>query len=62
MKQINGRMKQSNLVFMLQISQIAKILNAHMNSLQWIDRNSAQVNTYLDQISKMQEQMIHFHS
>ena len=27
-------------VFIFQILQIAKILNAHMNSLQWIDQNS----------------------
>ena len=27
-------------VFVFQILQIAKILNAHMNSLQWIDQNS----------------------
>ena len=29
--------------FSLQIAQIAKILNAHMNSLQWIDQNSGKL-------------------
>ena len=27
----------------LQITQISKILNAHMNSLQWIDQNSGKL-------------------
>ena len=29
--------------FSLKIAQIAKILNAHMNSLQWIDQNSGKL-------------------
>ena len=29
--------------FSLQIAQIAKILNAHMNSLQWIEQNSGKL-------------------
>ncbi|XP_018569584.1 nuclear pore glycoprotein p62 [Anoplophora glabripennis] len=38
------------------ITQISRILNAHMNSLQWIDRNTAQISAQLEQISKMQDQ------
>ncbi|GLV40583.1 Nucleoporin 62kD [Carabus blaptoides fortunei] len=37
------------------VAQIGRILNAHMNSLQWIDRNTAQISTFLDQISKMHD-------
>lgn len=37
------------------VAQIGRILNAHMNSLQWIDRNTAQITTLLDQISKMHD-------
>ncbi|KAL3285612.1 hypothetical protein HHI36_000141 [Cryptolaemus montrouzieri] len=37
------------------VTQISRILNAHMNSLQWIDRNTAQISSYLEQISKMQD-------
>lgn len=38
------------------ITQVSRILNAHMNSLQWIDRNTAQISAQLEQISKMQDQ------
>lgn len=37
------------------VSQIGRILNAHMNSLQWIDRNTTQISTLLDQITKMHD-------
>ncbi|XP_057651652.1 nuclear pore glycoprotein p62 [Diorhabda carinulata] len=37
------------------ITQVSKILNAHMNSLQWIDRNTAQISSHLEEISKMQD-------
>ncbi|KAJ8925732.1 hypothetical protein NQ315_009580 [Exocentrus adspersus] len=38
------------------VTQISRILSAHMNSLQWIDRNTAQIGAQLEQITKMQEQ------
>jgi nuclear pore complex protein Nup62 len=34
------------------VSQIIKILNAHLNSLQWIDQNSAVLNTKIQEVSK----------
>lgn len=37
------------------IVQIGKILNAHMNSLQWIDQNTAVIQQMLDQIGKMRD-------
>lgn len=37
------------------ITQISKILNAHMDSLQWIDRNTAQISRRLEEISKIEE-------
>ncbi|KAH1001244.1 hypothetical protein HUJ04_013480 [Dendroctonus ponderosae] len=37
------------------ITQISKILNAHMNSLQWIDRNTAQINRRLEEIAKIED-------
>nr|XP_022920763.1 nuclear pore glycoprotein p62 [Onthophagus taurus] len=37
------------------VTQIGRILNAHMNSLQWIDRNTSKISTHLDQISKMHD-------
>ncbi|XP_023012677.1 uncharacterized protein [Leptinotarsa decemlineata] len=37
------------------IAQISRILNAHMNSLQWIDRNTSQISSHLEQITKMQD-------
>ncbi|CAH1116604.1 unnamed protein product [Phaedon cochleariae] len=37
------------------ITQISRILNAHMNSLQWIDRNTAQISSHLEQITKIQD-------
>ncbi|KAF5308210.1 hypothetical protein FQR65_LT06390 [Abscondita terminalis] len=37
------------------VSQIGRILNAHMNSLQWIDRNTTQISAYLDEITKMHD-------
>ncbi|XP_018327171.1 nuclear pore glycoprotein p62-like isoform X2 [Agrilus planipennis] len=41
------------------ISQISRILSVHMDSLQWIDRNTAQISEQLDQITKMQEYTKH---
>lgn len=35
------------------IVQIGRILNAHMNSLQWIESSTAQINSKLDDINKM---------
>ncbi|XP_030762585.1 nuclear pore glycoprotein p62 [Sitophilus oryzae] len=37
------------------ITQISKILNAHMNSLQWIDRNTAEISRNLEEISKIED-------
>ncbi|XP_065168999.1 nuclear pore glycoprotein p62 [Atheta coriaria] len=37
------------------ITQIRKILNAHMDSLQWIDRHTSKITGHLDQISKMHD-------
>lgn len=37
------------------INQISKILNAHMNSLTWIDRNTAQISRQLEEISKIED-------
>ncbi|KAF7279899.1 nucleoporin 62 [Rhynchophorus ferrugineus] len=35
------------------ITQISKILNAHMNSLQWIDGSTAEISRQLEEISKI---------
>lgn len=35
------------------IVQIGRILNAHMNSLQWIESSTTQINAKLDDINKM---------
>ncbi|KAJ8979425.1 hypothetical protein NQ317_002205 [Molorchus minor] len=37
------------------VTQVAGILNAHMNSLQWIDRNTAQISSQLEEINKLQD-------
>ncbi|CAG9860553.1 unnamed protein product [Phyllotreta striolata] len=37
------------------LTQISRIMNAHMNSLQWLDRNTAQIVSHLEQINKMQD-------
>ncbi|XP_028514785.1 nuclear pore glycoprotein p62, partial [Exaiptasia diaphana] len=37
------------------IVQVAKILNAHMNSLQWIDQNAALLQRKVDEVSSMSE-------
>lgn len=37
------------------ITQIAKILNAHMNSLQWIDQNSGILQRKVDEIARLSE-------
>ncbi|XP_060532108.1 nuclear pore glycoprotein p62 [Cylas formicarius] len=37
------------------ITQISKILNSHMNSLQWIDQNTAQISSLLEEISKIED-------
>ena len=37
------------------VVQIGKVLNAHMDSLQWIDQTSAQVQRRLDEVAKMHE-------
>jgi len=37
------------------IAQIAKILNAHMNSLQWIDQNSGILQRKVDEIARLSE-------
>jgi nuclear pore complex protein Nup62 len=34
------------------MSQIIKILNAHLNSLEWIDQNSNQLQLKIQEISK----------
>jgi len=40
---------------LFQIVQIGRILNAHMNSLQWIDQNTALIATHLEQVSKLHD-------
>ncbi|KAL1501650.1 hypothetical protein ABEB36_006944 [Hypothenemus hampei] len=37
------------------ITQIGKILNAHMNSLQWVDRNTSQISRQLQEITRIEE-------
>ncbi|KAJ9578658.1 hypothetical protein L9F63_005148 [Diploptera punctata] len=37
------------------IVQIGRILNAHMNSLQWIDQNTALIASHLEQVSKLHD-------
>jgi nuclear pore complex protein Nup62 len=37
------------------IVQIGKILNAHMNSLQWVESQTSLINTRLEEIGKMHE-------
>lgn len=37
------------------IVQIGRILNAHMNSLQWIDQNIVNIQTQLDSVTKMHD-------
>ncbi|CAH1962063.1 unnamed protein product [Acanthoscelides obtectus] len=37
------------------VAQISRILNAHMNSLQWIDRNTAQISAQLEHLNKLQD-------
>uniref|UniRef100_A0A6P8I079 Nuclear pore glycoprotein p62-like isoform X1 n=1 Tax=Actinia tenebrosa TaxID=6105 RepID=A0A6P8I079_ACTTE len=37
------------------IIQVAKILNAHMNSLQWIDQNAALLQRKVDEVSSLSE-------
>lgn len=37
------------------IVQIGRILNAHMNSLQWIDQNIVNIQTQLDNVTKMHD-------
>jgi predicted P-loop ATPase/GTPase len=43
------------LTHLFQIVQIGRILNAHMNSLQWIDQNTALIATHLEQVSKLHD-------
>ncbi|EEB15767.1 conserved hypothetical protein [Pediculus humanus corporis] len=40
---------------MFLIVQIGRILNAHMNSLQWVDQNTAVIKEHLDQVTKLTE-------
>ncbi|VEN39469.1 unnamed protein product [Callosobruchus maculatus] len=37
------------------VTQISRILNAHMNSLQWIDRNTTAISAHLEQLNKLQD-------
>ncbi|KAL0278407.1 UNVERIFIED_CONTAM: hypothetical protein PYX00_000235 [Menopon gallinae] len=37
------------------IVQIGRILNAHMNSLQWVDQNTTLIKQQLDQVTKLTE-------
>ncbi|XP_044264669.1 nuclear pore glycoprotein p62-like isoform X4 [Tribolium madens] len=37
------------------VIQVSRILNAHMNSLQWIDRNTSQICSHLEQITQLHE-------
>ncbi|KAK4885126.1 hypothetical protein RN001_001397 [Aquatica leii] len=57
LKEIIEHLNESNKAQELSdpVSQIGRILNAHMNSLQWIDRNTSQISAHLDEISKMHD-------
>lgn len=37
------------------MTQIAKILNAHMDSLQWIDQNANQLQRRVDDVSQIMD-------
>eukprot|EP00057_Strongylocentrotus_purpuratus_P024702 XP_011679176.1 PREDICTED: nuclear pore glycoprotein p62-like [Strongylocentrotus purpuratus] len=37
------------------VNQVAKILNAHMNSLQWIDQNTGLVQRKVDEVTRQYE-------
>lgn len=38
------------------VQQVAKVLNAHMDSLQWIDQNTALLQARVDEVAKVSEQ------
>jgi len=38
------------------VSQILKILNAHADSLSWIDRNAALLQTKVEEVARLTEQ------
>jgi len=40
---------------MFQLVQIGRILNSHMDSLQWIEQNTHAIQNQLDQVSKLHE-------
>lgn len=42
-------------IILLQIVQIGRILNAHMNSLQWIDQNTVNIQTQLNNVTKLHD-------
>ena len=37
------------------MTQIAKILNAHMDSLQWVDQNTNQLQRRVEEVSQLME-------
>lgn len=51
LNEMNRSGKDSNDPFV----QIGRILNAHMNSLQWIDQNTTQLATQIEQVSKLHD-------
>ncbi|XP_049787053.1 nuclear pore glycoprotein p62 isoform X2 [Schistocerca cancellata] len=51
LNEMNRSGKDSNDPFV----QIGRILNAHMNSLQWIDENTTQLATQIEQVSKLHD-------
>ncbi|GJQ66675.1 putative structural constituent of nuclear pore [Trypoxylus dichotomus] len=57
LKEIIEHLNESNKIQEMTnpIVQIGRILNVHMNSLQWIDRNTTKITTHLDQIAKMHD-------
>ncbi|KAF2899267.1 hypothetical protein ILUMI_06908 [Ignelater luminosus] len=57
LKEIIEHLNESNKVQELSdpVAQIGRILNAHMNSLQWIDRSTSQISSHLDEIAKMHD-------
>ncbi|KAK9512531.1 hypothetical protein O3M35_000934 [Rhynocoris fuscipes] len=39
------------------VMQIGRVLNAHMESLKWVDENTTQIHDYINYLSQIQEQM-----
>ncbi|XP_072482066.1 nuclear pore glycoprotein p62 isoform X10 [Notamacropus eugenii] len=56
LRRMNGNAtSHSSLLLLVELQQICKILNAHMDSLQWIDQNSALLQRKVEEVSKVCE-------